>query len=124
MDNMMIELFDLRVLPRFRGVVMHELRYCAIFLLCAPVMLYAQQKAPVITRVAANSYAAYDDSWYQVEHWSGEWPNGFSVARPGIVVQSRAAMDQDARRSIACTLPFKAVFSPWNSARNELSDVH
>ena len=71
----------------------------------------------------ANAFGAYDKTWYQAQYWSGEWPNGFSVAKPGVVVPARTAMDHDLQPSINCALPYKAVFNPWNSERYKISET-
>ncbi len=75
------------------------------------------------TVLGAAAFAAYDSSWYQTQFWSGEWPNGFSVRRVGVVVVGRNTMDLDEVPSVNCELPIKAVFHPWNTARNELSNA-
>ena len=74
--------------------------------------------------MAGNAYAMYDKSWYQTEFWSGEWPNGFSVAKRGVVVMGRLAVAADLDRVVKCQLPYKAVFNPWNTKRNVKSKVH
>lgn len=74
--------------------------------------------------LSGNVYAAYDDSWYQTEFWSGEWPPGFSVIKEGVVVPARRGMSKEMPTTFNCPLPYKAVFHPWNDRRNQLSDVH
>lgn len=67
--------------------------------------------------LAASAFASYDDSFYQTDYWSGEYPTGFSVIKRGTVVAGRASMDLDAPREIRCRLPYRAVYHPWNAAR-------
>jgi len=66
---------------------------------------------------SAIAYAAYDNTWYQTEFWSGEYPNGISIVAEGVALPARAAMDLDQPVTIECELPYKAVFHPWNQAR-------
>jgi hypothetical protein len=77
--------------------------------------------AAVLLVEASGAQAGYDKNWHITAFWSGEWPNGFVVAEPGVAVPARSAMDRDAPPSISCTLPYKAVFHPWNEERNRLS---
>lgn len=77
--------------------------------------------AATVALLAASAQAAYDKAWYTTDYWSGEWPNGFAVAESGVAVPARSAMDKEAPPSIACTLPYKAVFHPWNEERTRLS---
>lgn len=63
------------------------------------------------------AYAAYDNSWYQADYWSGEYPNGISVVKEGVSVPARTAMDPEVQPSIECSLAFKGVYTPWNNAR-------
>jgi len=65
----------------------------------------------------------YDSSWYVTGYWPGEWPMGFSVAKPGVTVMARSGMDKKLPRSVICDLPYRAVFNPWNGARNAKSHV-
>ena len=39
---------------------------------------------------SAAALAAYDDSWYQTEGWSGEYPNGISIVAEGVAIPARA----------------------------------
>ncbi|KYG66068.1 hypothetical protein AZI86_03100 [Bdellovibrio bacteriovorus] len=64
-----------------------------------------------------TAQAAYDDSWYQDDFWSGEYGNGIAVYKENVSVPARPVMDRDIPASISCQLPFKAVFHPWNEAR-------
>lgn len=67
--------------------------------------------------------SGYDSSWYVTGYWPGEWPVGFSVARPSVTVTARSGMDKKLPRSVVCDLPYRAVFNPWNDARNAKSHV-
>ncbi len=66
---------------------------------------------------SVSAWAAYDNTWYQTEFWSGEYPNGISVREKGVVLPARAGMDPDLPVSIQCAVPFRANYHPWNSAR-------
>lgn len=61
--------------------------------------------------------ASYDGSWHRSEFWSGEYPNGFSVVKKGVVLSGRSEMNLDSAPSLSCAVPFKAVFHAWNSER-------
>lgn len=67
--------------------------------------------------------SGYDQSWTVSPYWPGEWPMGFAVARQGVSVEGRTGMDKALPRSVACTLPYRAVFNPWNGARSAASKV-
>lgn len=70
------------------------------------------------------SHASYDNTWYQTDFWSGEYPNGFSVTNPkGAVLSGRTGMDTTLPRNIKCKLPSKATFHPWNESRNKKNKV-
>jgi hypothetical protein len=73
--------------------------------------------------LGAGAAAAYDESWYVTEFWSGEYPTALAVAAPGVTVPARAEMDRDQPASIACALPYKALFNPWNEERSRLSEA-
>jgi hypothetical protein len=73
--------------------------------------------------LGAEAFASYDNSWYQTEFWSGEWPNGFSVTKKDVTVLGRTAMDKDLVASVICKLPYKAVFNPWNDVRTAQSQA-
>jgi hypothetical protein len=72
---------------------------------------------------AGSVQAGYDKSWYITEYWSGEWPNGFAVVAPNVVVPARSVMDKEEPPSISCALPYKAMFHPWNVNRNQQGNV-
>lgn len=66
---------------------------------------------------SAGAWAAYDNTWYQTEFWSGEYPNGISVIEEGVTLPARATKDTDLPVTIQCAVPFRANYHPWNSAR-------
>jgi hypothetical protein len=68
---------------------------------------------------AFSASAAYDDSWYQADFWSGEYPNGVAVMEEGVSLMGRATMDPQAATDVACELPKFAVYHPWNERRAE-----
>ena len=74
--------------------------------------------------VGSEAFAGYDATWYRQELWSGEWPSGFAVVKPDVTIMARTAMDKDLKPTVSCRLPYRAVFSPWNTARNKASNAH
>ncbi|MBL8597138.1 MAG: hypothetical protein JNL14_05320 [Devosia sp.] len=66
----------------------------------------------------AQSVGAYDDTWYRATFWTGEYPAGFSVLKD-TTIQLRPRLDPKAERTVACDLPAKATYQPWNIARAE-----
>ena len=70
-----------------------------------------------------SAFAGYDKSWHKAEFWSGEYPNGVAVIKPGVRVKARAAMDKDAEPTIRCDLPYRAVFHEWNGSRVKANNV-
>ena len=66
----------------------------------------------------AQGLEEYDDSWYRASFWSGEYPAGFTVVRD-ITIQLRPRLDADADKTIACDLPARATYQPWNRERVE-----
>ena len=61
----------------------------------------------------------YPDGWEMQLYWSGEYPNAFSVTEEGVTVLGQETITFGADASIACRLPHKATYSPWNRDRNE-----
>ena len=61
----------------------------------------------------------YPDGWEMQLYWSGEYPNAFSVTQEGVTVLGHETITYGADASIACGLPHKATYSPWNRDRNE-----
>lgn len=72
----------------------------------------------MLTAAPVLAQSTYDDSWYRAPFWSGEYPDGFSVAKT-TTVQLRPALDPAAEKSIACELPQGATYQPWNRERVE-----
>lgn len=66
----------------------------------------------------ALAQSAYDDTWYRAPFWSGEYPDGFSMAKT-TTVQLRPVLDVAAEKTIACELPMGATYQPWNGSRVE-----
>jgi hypothetical protein len=66
----------------------------------------------------ALAQSQYDESWHRASFWSGEYPDGFSVAKT-TTVQLRPVLDSEAEKTIACELPRGATYQPWNQARVE-----
>lgn len=64
--------------------------------------------------IAFSASAAYDNSWYQTDYWSGEYPAGFSVVKKGISVPARTQMDKNLSPSLSCPVDYKGVYHIWN----------
>jgi hypothetical protein len=47
--------------------------------------------------------AKYDASWYRANGWSGEYPDGFTMAS-NVTAKIRGSLYLDAPKSIACVL--------------------
>jgi hypothetical protein len=60
--------------------------------------------------------ARYDGTWYRKEFWSGETPDGFTMAKD-VTITIRATLDPDAPKSVACALRKGATYHPWNKER-------
>src|SRR5690348_10914559 len=65
---------------------------------------------------AATSASAYDASWYRATSWSGEYPNGFTVAAD-VTVNIRASPVPEAAKSRPCLLREGATYHEWNKKR-------
>jgi len=68
--------------------------------------------------VLAQEVESYDDTWYRASFWSGEYPAGFTVVKD-TTVQLRPRLDPSAEKTIACDLPARATYQPWNRERVE-----
>lgn len=86
------------------------------FILSAAAAIVALAAGPALAQ------SAYDDGWYRAPFWSGEYPNGFTVIR-SVTVQLRPTLDPAAERTIACDLPARATYQPWNGARVDAQDL-
>jgi hypothetical protein len=60
--------------------------------------------------------AKYDGTWYRKDFWSGETPDGFTMARD-MTINIRATLDPDAPKSVSCVLKKGATYHPWNRER-------
>ncbi len=61
----------------------------------------------------------YDATWYISSGWPGEYPPGFSILEPGIVLTGRAQMHPLAEANLACPVEEFATYQPWNFVRAE-----
>lgn len=59
----------------------------------------------------------YSDVWQRYDFWSGEYPNGLAVTDSDVEVWGLPEIARDTPGYLACTLPHKAVYSPWNIER-------
>ncbi len=79
--------------------------------------------APDIIPDGPTRTAGYDDNWAHFDFWSGEYPNGFAIAEAGVTVMGHAEINRDAEPTLACPLPHKATYSPWNGGRVETDQL-
>ncbi|MEZ5538030.1 MAG: hypothetical protein R3F02_20685 [Thiolinea sp.] len=82
-----------------------------------PIFLSActEPQAPEAEKLPESS--VYDDSWYISSGWPGEYPNGFSILKDGVVLEGRAEMNKAAAKTLNCPVPRLANFNPWNHQR-------
>ena len=60
--------------------------------------------------------AKYDASWYKANGWSGEYPDGFTMAS-NVTTKIRGSLELDAPKSISCVLRKGATYHQWNKKR-------
>jgi hypothetical protein len=60
--------------------------------------------------------AKYDASWYRANAWSGEYPDGFTMAS-NVATKIRGSPNLDAPKSIPCMLRKGATYHQWNKKR-------
>jgi hypothetical protein len=60
--------------------------------------------------------AKYDESWYRAIGWSGEYPDGFTMAS-NVTTKIRGSPNLDASKSISCLLRKGATYHQWNKKR-------
>jgi hypothetical protein len=65
----------------------------------------------------------YDKRWHISQYWTGEYPSGFGVISPKVVVAGRSKLDKNAPRNVKCELPYLAVIHPWNDVRRKKSKI-
>jgi hypothetical protein len=58
----------------------------------------------------------YDASWYRANGWSGEYPDGFTIAS-NVTTKIRGSLNLDAPKSISCMLKKGATYHQWNKKR-------
>lgn len=90
-----------------------------IWIIAALLTLSACTEKP--GTVSAGS--AYDDSWYVSSGWPGEYPNGFTILRDGVVLEGRAGMDKALPKTLQCPVPKFANYNPWNHQRVEADQL-
>jgi hypothetical protein len=81
-------------------------------------LLFALAATLVFAAAPAFAQSIYDSTWYRAPFWSGEYPDGFSVAKT-TTVQLRPALDVSVAKTIACELPMGATYQAWNRSRVE-----
>jgi hypothetical protein len=65
---------------------------------------------------AAGPALSYDASWYKATSWSGEYPNGFTMAAD-VSMNIRERLGLDAPKSIPCSLKKGSTYHQWNKKR-------
>jgi hypothetical protein len=65
---------------------------------------------------AAGPAFSYDASWYRARGWSGEYPNGFTMATD-VTLNIRGSPDSDAPKSMSCVLTKGSTYHQWNKKR-------
>jgi hypothetical protein len=60
--------------------------------------------------------AKYEASWYRANGWSGEYPDGFTMAS-NVTIKMRGSPNFDAPKSISCVLRKGATYHQWNKKR-------
>jgi hypothetical protein len=66
---------------------------------------------------AAGPAFAYDASWYRANGWSGEYPDGFTMATD-VTLNIRGSPDLDAPKSMSCALTKGSTYHQWNKKRS------
>ncbi len=77
----------------------------------------------ILSASSARTFAGYDDTWFQSNFWSGEYPPGFSVTKKRTTLMARSGMDKDLPRDVACEMPYLALIHPWNKERIRKSNL-
>jgi len=65
---------------------------------------------------ALVSPSPYDASWHRENFWSGEYPNGFTMAA-NLTIPIRLRLDPAAAKSLSCRLKRGATYHVWNKSR-------
>jgi hypothetical protein len=66
--------------------------------------------------VSAALAEPYGDDWYRMNRWSGEYPNGFTIAQD-MRIDIRSKLDLGAPKDVSCQLRKGATYHPWNKTR-------
>lgn len=74
----------------------------------------------LLTSAVAN--AKYDPTWFEMDFWSGEYPNGFSVEKE-TTVKGRKVTSLSAPQEQKCVLPQSATYHPWNWGRTQSDEL-
>lgn len=72
----------------------------------------------------AKTPSAYDVNWYVSDGWPGEYPQGFTILKEGVVLKGRAEMDKALPAGIDCPVPQRANYNQWNHERVKIDDLH
>jgi hypothetical protein len=65
---------------------------------------------------AAGPAFSYDASWYRAKGWSGEYPDGFTMAAD-VTLNIRGSPDLEAPKSMSCVLTKGSTYHQWNKKR-------
>lgn len=67
---------------------------------------------------ATAAAAGYDDRWYEMPYWPGEYADGFTLTED-VTVDIRREPDPDLARTVLCEMRAGATYHPWNLERVE-----
>ena len=67
--------------------------------------------------------ARYGSDWYVGYGWPGEYPEGFSINRNGVVISARALPGKHIPRNLMCPLRKGATYQQWNKSRGDRDDL-
>src|SRR5215470_12579568 len=83
-----------------------------------PTIVLAASVAGCITASQGldGTTAKYDASWYRANGWSGEYPDGFTMAS-NVATKIRGSLNLDAPKIISCVLRKGATYHQWNKKR-------
>lgn len=60
--------------------------------------------------------AKYDAAWHRANGWSGDYPDGFTMAS-NVTIKIRGSLNLDSPKSISCALRKGATYHQWNKKR-------
>ncbi|RAN32309.1 hypothetical protein HY3_03005 [Hyphomonas pacifica] len=70
-----------------------------------------------------QAVSGYGEGWYVSPGWPGEYPAGFAVLDPGVVVNGWSQPNSGVPADLECPLPQYANYQLWNRDRVEKDDL-